>query len=348
LFVTIAAFVAYPLQAILPLRNTPSMTWPIQATCWPGFVAALMGMIGVLFSVIMLKRGRLRYSFADYANYLPQSTASQAAGPSTERVSASEMALFFPALTGIIAAVLLGTWVGLAVGFASAIAVLLIGWLRGASFGQENQPTGEQVLAPDYPHARREMAVELVFLLPCIVGIVAGWRLGVYLPSSPPPVVLQALGGAFAGYLVGGGLIWGIRILGTLVFGREAMGQGDVHLLAAVGAALGWFDPILIFFLAPFSGLAWAFLSMGIASVFKRARRELPYGPHLAVATLVVMLCRPGLHRLWQNFMPKVPWPSPGLCQGPGTGPAWGTGVGPTSAPPVRTPGSSSPRSTAP
>jgi hypothetical protein len=55
----------------------------------------------------------------------------------------------------------------------------------------------------------------------------------------------------------------------------------------------------------------WAFLSIALASVFKRVRRELPYGPHLAVATLVVMLCRPGIHAQWNRFMPNVPWPNP-------------------------------------
>jgi len=97
------------------------------------------------------------------------------------------------------------------------------------------------------------------------------------------------------------------------------MGLGDVHLLAAVGAVLGWFDPILVFFLAPFSGLLWAVVSMGMASVFKRARRELPYGPHLAVATLVVILCRPGIHWVWNTIWPNIPWVTPGLCPLPST-----------------------------
>ncbi|MCI0674280.1 MAG: prepilin peptidase, partial [Phycisphaerales bacterium] len=94
----------------------------------------------------------------------------------------------------------------------------------------------------------------------------------------------------------------------------EAMGLGDVHLLACIGAVLGWFDPILVFFLAPFSGLLWAFVSMGIASVFKRARRELPYGPHLAVATFLVIACRPGIEWLWVTLLPGVPWVERGLC----------------------------------
>jgi leader peptidase (prepilin peptidase)/N-methyltransferase len=139
-----------------------------------------------------------------------------------------------------------------------------------------------------------------------------GWFVGGMF-AGVPGVFLQAVGATLCGYLMGCGLIWAIRILGSLAFGREAMGLGDVHLLGAVGAVLGWFDPILIFFLAPFSGIVWAFVSMGIASLFRRARRELPYGPHLAAATLVVILCRPGIHHLWSVYMPNVPMPKSGL-----------------------------------
>jgi leader peptidase (prepilin peptidase)/N-methyltransferase len=129
-----------------------------------------------------------------------------------------------------------------------------------------------------------------------------------------PSQFLQAIGATFAGYLMGGGLIWGIRILGSLAFGREAMGLGDVHLLAAVGAVLGWSDPIVIFFLAPFFGLLWAVFSKGLGSIFHTVRRELPYGPHLAVATLALIVCRGPINWAFATFMPNVPFPpAPGF-----------------------------------
>lgn len=42
------------------------------------------------------------------------------------------------------------------------------------------------------------------------------------------------------GALAGGGVILFIYALGYLVFRREAMGLGDAHLLAVIGAFLGW------------------------------------------------------------------------------------------------------------
>jgi len=171
----------------------------------------------------------------------------------------------------------------------------------------EHVPPGQAI--GDYPHARREMGVELLFLLPCIAGIAGGYWLGRLGAGVTPPVIVQALGGSMLGYLVGGGVVWGVRFFGTLGFGREAMGLGDVHLMGAVGAVLGWVDPVFIFLAAPFFGLTWAFLSMGVSSLFRKERRELPYGPHLAVATLVLLLCRPALNWVILHYAPFMPLP---------------------------------------
>ncbi|NNF42078.1 MAG: prepilin peptidase [Phycisphaerales bacterium] len=244
LFVTVTAFIAYPLQALLPHRLPVVQTWPIPAVGWTGFGAAAGGMAGVFVAIALLRLGFFKYSFADYDDYV-----------------------------------------------------------------EEGETLG------DYPHARREVLRELGFLLPAIIGIVAGIALARIASGTAPPIFVQALGTTWLGYLVGGGVIWGIRIFGTLGFGREAMGLGDVHLLGAVGAVLGWFDPIVIFFVAPFSGIAWVFVSMGLSRVFRRFRRELPYGPHLALATVLLVLARPAFQSLGNVILPGVPLPEAGLVE---------------------------------
>ena len=65
----------------------------------------------------------------------------------------------------------------------------------------------------------------------------------------------SALLGSMLGLLVGGFVVWLTRILGSLAFGREAMGMGDVHLMVAVGAVLGAGPATIAFFLAPFFGM---------------------------------------------------------------------------------------------
>ncbi len=149
-----------------------------------------------------------------------------------------------------------------------------------------------------YPHVRREMGKELLFCAPIVALGAIGW--GLTIPGAPladfmtgAPLPVLALAGSLLGFLAGGAVVWGTRILGSLAFGKEAMGLGDVHLMAGVGAALGWIDPLLAFFVAPFLGLGWAALSVVFKGLFKRAGTALPYGPHLAFATVLVLVFKP-------------------------------------------------------
>lgn len=150
-----------------------------------------------------------------------------------------------------------------------------------------------------YPFARREMARELAFFAaPLALGLAGMW-LGAK-AGTEAPLWMAAMGGSILGYLVGGGVVWGIRIVGTLLLGKEAMGMGDVHLMAAVGAALGWIDPLLAFFTAPLFGLSWAMLS----AVSRGSRiGALPFGPHLALATIAVIAAKPWYEALLARLM---------------------------------------------
>ncbi|MEE8452971.1 MAG: A24 family peptidase [Thermoguttaceae bacterium] len=90
---------------------------------------------------------------------------------------------------------------------------------------------------------------------------------------------------ALMGLAGGGGLVWLVRVIGTAALRREAMGFGDVTLLAMIGAFLGWQTSLVIFFLAPFAALV-----IGIIQLVVRRDSEIPYGPFLCLATLVVVV----------------------------------------------------------
>jgi leader peptidase (prepilin peptidase) / N-methyltransferase len=104
------------------------------------------------------------------------------------------------------------------------------------------------------------------------------------------------------GLLAGGGITQFVRLVASMATGREAMGFGDVTLMAMIGAFLGWQAAVLTFFLAPFFGLTHA-LGKLIKYMGKRiagqktssADRELPYGPYLSMAALSLMLSWPWL-----------------------------------------------------
>ena len=110
---------------------------------------------------------------------------------------------------------------------------------------------------------------------------------------------VRVAAGVVWGYLIGATLIWAIRIMGTLGFGKEAMGLGDVHLLAAIGAVLGWRDATVVFFIAPFVGLSGTAVVAGVGKLVTGQVRVVPYGPFLAASALVWMLFQEPLQRFY-------------------------------------------------
>ena len=173
------------------------------------------------------------------------------------------------------------------------LAAMVIALLETSSDPAELHGTPDIWLA--HPQPRREILKEVLFLLLPVGGAMLGhyllprgWMQD-WQPQTPAPFVL---GGVVMGYLLGGALIWGTRILGTLVFGKEAMGLGDVHLLACIGAMLGPIDAVIVFFLAPVLGLLCILVSVGVGRLVKGEVRAIPYGPYLALATVVLMVIR--------------------------------------------------------
>jgi len=178
--------------------------------------------------------------------------------------------------------------------------------------GDDKRITAVAITRAHGVNPRTEILREAVFLAPAVVLAGAAYLLVTHVGwarNTWGDLNSEIASGAFAhhfagfqaalfGYLVGGLCVWAVRILGTLAFGKEAMGLGDVHILAAVGAVTGWVVPVLAFFVAPFFGLLWA-LHLWIG----RNQRELPYGPWLGAATLVVLLFYDGIvGLLWSNM----------------------------------------------
>lgn len=120
-------------------------------------------------------------------------------------------------------------------------------------------------------------------ILPDVItlpGIVVGFVCSVFLPPGP----LMSL----AGIALGGGLLWAIAEAWFRLRKVEAMGFGDVKMLAMVGAVLGLRLVLLTFVLATMMG--------GIVGVVLIATRRasmataVPFGTMLAVAALIASL----------------------------------------------------------
>lgn len=146
----------------------------------------------------------------------------------------------------------------------------------------------------DYPHARREMVKEAAFIGPAVLLGGIGWVIGTRTaaPEAMHPAV-AAFFAACAGFVVGGAVIWALRIVATLLLDTEALGLGDVHLMACAGAAFGWRAAVIGFFVAPFVGMvAWAI------SLARSTPWRIPYGPSLAIGASVAYFASPALERV--------------------------------------------------
>jgi leader peptidase (prepilin peptidase)/N-methyltransferase len=220
-------------------------------------------------------------------------------------------------------------WAGVGIGGSLAALVgcflLAIGRLpiSFADFGEYVKP--DDPIA-SYPFARREMRKELRFLGVLVVGIAVGGLTGLavtaFVDAGPAPLWIRSVGASGLGFLVGGGTMWAIRVLGTALFGREAMGLGDVHLVAAVGAVLGWHDALWVIVLAPFMAIPVVIPLRIWAAVTGRGAAIPAFGPYLALATVVLLLAQPAVEGGWRWIgetanrwigpeLEPDPWPEP-------------------------------------
>lgn len=89
------------------------------------------------------------------------------------------------------------------------------------------------------------------------------------------------------GMLVGGGIFLLITLVGGMFYGKEAMGFGDVKLMAALGLYFG-FSNIIAITLVSF--LVGAILSIILLiSRKKKSNEYIPFGPFIVLATFISM-----------------------------------------------------------
>ena len=89
------------------------------------------------------------------------------------------------------------------------------------------------------------------------------------------------------GMLVGGGIFLLITLLGGLIAGKEAMGFGDVKLMAGLGLIFGFVNTIMI--------SVTSFLLGSVISVIlliarkKKGNEYIPFGPFIILATFTII-----------------------------------------------------------
>ena len=89
------------------------------------------------------------------------------------------------------------------------------------------------------------------------------------------------------GMLAGAGIFALITIIGGIVYGKEAMGLGDVKLMGVLGLFFGLSNVIVITLMAFLIGAILSVLLLVIKA--KKTNEYIPFGPFIVIATYISM-----------------------------------------------------------
>jgi leader peptidase (prepilin peptidase)/N-methyltransferase len=108
------------------------------------------------------------------------------------------------------------------------------------------------------------------------LGLLAGFLVG------EPPLLDRLIGA-----LAGAGFLYLVLFYGGVLYGQDAMGEGDLNLIALIGAFLGWRAVVVTILVGSVIGSAVGILLI----VTKRLgrRQHMPFGPFLSLGAGVAM-----------------------------------------------------------
>jgi leader peptidase (prepilin peptidase)/N-methyltransferase len=96
---------------------------------------------------------------------------------------------------------------------------------------------------------------------------------------------LHGFAWSVCGLLTGGGVTWLVQRVSSLILGQEALGLGDVTLMAMIGSFLGWQAILIVFLVSPLCGLVF-----GLSIRLTTNKTYVPYGPYLAAGAVLTLL----------------------------------------------------------
>lgn len=107
--------------------------------------------------------------------------------------------------------------------------------------------------------------------------------------------------GSLLGIALGGGVLLAVALGYYVVTRREGMGLGDVKLLAAIGAFLGWRAVLFTVFVSSVLGSVVGLTIM--AAQRSGLRLEVPFGPFLAFGATLYVFFGPPIIRWYFGFL---------------------------------------------
>ena len=188
----------------------------------------------------------------------------------------------------------LGLGIGIFLIWCFAIAPKITYWRRGMFFGIKIavasmiRPRRKTKVAVEQKPRKMFIETWIVIALAIAgpIGIFTTWFVG----GDP----WLSLCSALVGMGLAGGMVWIIRIAATQAIGQEAMGFGDVTLMAMIGVFYGWQPSLLIFGFAPFASVLIA-----LTQYLVSGRKDIAFGPYLCASAIVVLM---GWSYFWNDW----------------------------------------------
>lgn len=108
--------------------------------------------------------------------------------------------------------------------------------------------------------------------------------------SSSPPLMMtiRRVSVSLMGVAIGGGVLLLIGVIGERILGKEAMGGGDIKLMAGIGAFVGPGKIIWILFLSSLLGA----IAGGIMRLIGKNKKwqPIPFGPFISLGSILTIL----------------------------------------------------------
>jgi leader peptidase (prepilin peptidase)/N-methyltransferase len=112
------------------------------------------------------------------------------------------------------------------------------------------------------------------------------------------PGGFQEIGGALLGAGLGFSLLWAVGAAGKWMFKEDAMGGGDIKMMAMVGAFVGWKGVILTIFLGALLG---TLVFVPLAALGRK--KLVPFGVFLALGAAATYLVGPQVIEWYRSYI---------------------------------------------
>jgi leader peptidase (prepilin peptidase)/N-methyltransferase len=109
---------------------------------------------------------------------------------------------------------------------------------------------------------------------------------------------LSGLGTALIGAAIGFGLLWLVGTVGSWVFKEDAMGGGDIKMMAMVGAFLGWQGVLITIFLGALVG-SLVFVPLLLAG----QKKLVPFGIFLSIGAAIAYEGGPAIIAWYARYL---------------------------------------------